>query len=126
MDYSKETTFYFEQEDVVTGELFKGDFSVRRPTIGDQIQIQRDISRVKGDVNKLESGFETILFMLCYCKYVITNAPKWYYDSGNGENLYSAEIISELFVKIQSTWEKKDVPNEEKNNIEKSENAPVE
>lgn len=105
IDFQGECSFDFESTDLITGITYKGKFTAKRPNIGAQFGIQRDIGRIKLDVPFFDNNNEMILFMWAYCKNTIVDFPKWYEDTNYLQDLFDRNMIMTLYNKIQDGFD---------------------
>jgi hypothetical protein len=54
--------------------------------------------------------------MVAYCKHTVTDAPKWFFESDYGYDLYDENVLREVYFKVmeheekwlESVWGKKE------------------
>ena len=105
-DFTKEIVFNFKYKDELIGKEYSGEFVAKRPTILNQLEIQKEASLLRGEIKDLDSGIESFLYMLAYIKIVVIQSPSWFFESNYVRDLYDAEIVPELFNDIQERMAK--------------------
>ena len=97
------------------GQHYRGEFTYRRPTLRDKAKIAIDFAKLKKDAENLNDDVSLLLFMSSHLKTTIVEAPKWFIDSNGGLDLYSANILTEIYVKtvaFENEWHKKVFPEQ--------------
>ena len=103
---SNEHTFEISLFGDNTNQKFEGKFTYKRPTIGMQVDIQKTIGRMNGDLSTLPiqsvEDISNYNFILSTLKHCIVEAPKWFTNANNGLDLYDSNVIKEVFEKCMS------------------------
>lgn len=82
-----------------TGTTYTGDFTYKRPTVGDRSRIDVMNKRLNGDLLTLEP--ETVQFneAVAYLRFTLTKFPDFWKDSNMGMDLYDSNVVVEVYNK---------------------------
>ena len=91
------------------GRQYKGEFVYKRPTLRDKATIAINFAKLKKDATDLNEDVALLLYMSAHLKTTIIEAPQWFLDSNGGLDLYSANILTEIYMKtvaFENDWHK--------------------
>lgn len=91
-------TFTVEYVDPVTGDRLTGQFTVKRPTLGDIAQYGAIKARLNGGERFVEPAVDWINEMIAFCKVTLTEFPKWW----DPTELYDDGLINEVYEHVRS------------------------
>lgn len=104
---SMEHTFHVSVMGNETKQLYKGDFTYRRPTLGDRAKSEVMRSRLNGDLATLNLDTQTFHGMIAILRYTLVKCPKWWSESDYGYELHDVNIVEEVYkavLKFEKEW----------------------
>lgn len=117
---SMECSFQISTKGEDTGTQFEGSFTYKRPNIKARKDIVLYNQRLRAGEKELTAEFDSLFYMLAFLKYTLVDAPQWWKESNDGQELYDMSPIVEIFTKTQEfeeSW-RKQVFGEEKPEVE--------
>lgn len=129
---SNEKSVHIEIKGETTGATWKGDFRiVRMPTIGMITRANIIQTRLSGDLATVDPSVRTIHNMLAQCQTRIIDAPTWWWEHNEGQELLDINVLGELYKQLElaereykeEVWGpvKEDKKKDEKKSTEKTE-----
>jgi len=94
---SMEHTFSVEIKGKETNKLFAGEFTYRRPNLRQKAEIQKNATRMNGDLKTLPDDVKIYHEMLAQMMICLVSAPDWWRDAFDGTELYDVNIVQELY-----------------------------
>lgn len=87
-----------------------GDFLYKRPSLGEQSQIERLKVELSGDLQNIDSEYSNLNFILAYLRFTIHEYPTWWKESSWGSSLYDFNVIETMYdecMGFENEWSKR-------------------
>ncbi len=103
---SMEFNFDINLKGQSTQTIYKGEFTYRRLSIGDQGKADVLRTRLNGDLSNVDPEIDRLHEMIGWLRFGIVSYPDWWRDSGFGSNLYDSNVLKDVYGQI-TNFEKK-------------------
>lgn len=102
-----EKSFEIQTTGDETGVNWVGKFLYRRPTLRERAQIDVLRAKLNGDMTTLDRDIMAYNEAIAHLNYTLRETPAWWKELGNGDALYDANVIMEVYTKcleFEATW----------------------
>jgi len=120
---SMEHTFHLSVIGETTNQMYKGDFTYRKPSIGDRAKAQVMRTRLDGDLANLDPNIQLFHSMISILRYTIQKCPVWWEETDHGYNLHDLNVVEEVYketLKFEKEWAEKIYGEESQDKLPKS------
>lgn len=105
-----EHTFQIDLVGQATGKRFLGEFTCKIPTLKDQGLIAKHEAMLNGEmVSYLNPGILKLHKMIAYCRYTLTDVPKFWRESDLGYQLHDMNVVEGVYdevIAFEEAWMK--------------------
>lgn len=93
MRFTKRFRMVYRTDD---GEVLQGEFTIKRPTIGETSKIGVIMAELREDkpLSAIDRTTAALHEWIAYCQVVVTKAPPWW----NTESIYDSEPIQRVYL----------------------------
>lgn len=97
----KDTEFQLKSTGALTKEKYSGTFKCKIPNL----RVQAQIAKTKAFLNagfedSLDSQMKNLHQMVAYLKHTVTDSPDWFRESDYGYDLFDANVVEEIYLKV--------------------------
>lgn len=96
-----EMSFDIDLEGLTTKKKFTGTFRVKIPNLRVRVAADKELARLNEGLEK-DLSESTLIFnkMVSYLRHVVVESPKWWKDAKEGYDLYDANVVTAVYVKV--------------------------
>jgi len=120
---SMEHTFHISVVGEDTKQMYKGDFTYRKPTLGDRAKSQVMRTRLDGDLENLDPNIQAFHSMVSILRHTLVKSPSWWIESDYGYELHDLNVVSEVYketLRFEKEWADKVYGKDEEDKKDKS------
>lgn len=95
-----ETSFDIDVEGNVTQARYQGTFKFRIPNMRTRALADKERARLDEGLEKLDETVKDFHTMIGYLRHTLVEAPDWWKKSDAGYDLFDANVITSVYVKV--------------------------